>query len=310
VGRERVSKRRPRGRLTRLPGRRRAPLRGRLTAPRTSVRRVRCSPAVYFATPMSATTPAATTTRPTVAATRITCGAAHRSDFVMRRTPPKHPPKSPPKIRQCRSQRREIRAGQGTGRALTLSLTKPIRPAGSVTGHGNVCRSHSARGASGVHSAQVVAGGSRERINEQWRSRVRAVIDCRPRGNADGGRRLAGRPPNLSISGPRKRAALPEEGAADHSESGHSGHYGCVRIRARCVRASVGWVGSRGDDGHIRPSSAALALASRSAAASPRHALTGRPNAQNRCSCPISCLISCGRSSSNPKWRHGSTRSR
>jgi len=35
-----------------------------LTAPLTSVRRVRCSPAVYAATPMSATTAAAATTTP------------------------------------------------------------------------------------------------------------------------------------------------------------------------------------------------------------------------------------------------------
>ena len=71
VGRERVSKRGSRGGLIRRPGRRRAPLRRRLTAPPTSVRRVRCSPAVDVATPMSATTPAAATTRPPVAATRI-----------------------------------------------------------------------------------------------------------------------------------------------------------------------------------------------------------------------------------------------
>jgi hypothetical protein len=58
-------------RPVRRPGRRRAPLRRRLTAPPTSVRRVRCSPAFDVVTPMSATTPAAETTRAPVAATRI-----------------------------------------------------------------------------------------------------------------------------------------------------------------------------------------------------------------------------------------------
>jgi hypothetical protein len=33
-------------------------------------------------------------------------GAAHQSDFVMFRTPPRHPPRGPPKIRQCSSRRR------------------------------------------------------------------------------------------------------------------------------------------------------------------------------------------------------------
>jgi hypothetical protein len=58
VSSERVAKRDPRGGLIRRLGRRRTPLQRRLTAPPTSVRRVRCSPAVNAATPMSATTTA------------------------------------------------------------------------------------------------------------------------------------------------------------------------------------------------------------------------------------------------------------
>ena len=83
------------------------------------VRRVRCSPAVCVATSMSATRPATTTAPPARRGDANRNGAAHQSDFVKRRTPPRHPPRGPPKIRQCRSQPR-ARHGVDAGRDAIL----------------------------------------------------------------------------------------------------------------------------------------------------------------------------------------------
>ena len=53
--------------------------------------------------------------------------AAHQSDFVMRRTPPRHPPKGPPKVRQCRSQRRAAGLFETPLDRVARILTKPSR---------------------------------------------------------------------------------------------------------------------------------------------------------------------------------------
>ena len=76
-------------------------------------------------------------------------GAAHQSDFVMRRTPPRHPPRGPPRIRQCRSQRRTAEHFETTRDGVVSVLTKP-----SVQ---LACRSRTCRPADGC------AGAPRER---------------------------------------------------------------------------------------------------------------------------------------------------
>jgi hypothetical protein len=110
VCRDQVSKRVPRDGLIRRRGRRRTPLRRRLTAPPTGVRRVRCSPAVDAATPSLGAIARCGDDASARRADANRVGAAHQSDFLVRRTPPRHPPrgppKSPPKSRQRRSQPR------------------------------------------------------------------------------------------------------------------------------------------------------------------------------------------------------------
>lgn len=133
VGRERVAKRGPRGGLTRRPGRRRTRSRRRLAAPLTSVRRVRCSPAAYAATPISATTPAATTTRrPSRQGESHWCGSPVR--FRVRRTPPRHPPRGPPKSRQRRSQRHPAGRFEAPRGGVARVLTKASVQVATIPG--------------------------------------------------------------------------------------------------------------------------------------------------------------------------------
>ena len=115
---------------------------------------------------------AATTTRPSIAATGIAIGGFHQSDCVMRRTPPRHPPRGPPKIRQCRSQRRAVErfeapcdgvarvltkasggAAPGSGRLFTANRRQPT-PASELGAPQHRGRhSYSARGFSGGYPA-------------------------------------------------------------------------------------------------------------------------------------------------------------
>ena len=97
VSRERVAKRGPRGEADSPARASTSAVAKTLTAPPTSVRRVRRCPAVDLATPISTTTPAATTNTHARRGNANRIGAAHQSDFVVRRTPPRHPPKGPPK---------------------------------------------------------------------------------------------------------------------------------------------------------------------------------------------------------------------
>ena len=120
VSREPVGKHGRRGGLIRLFGRRREPSRRRPAAHATSVRRVRRSPAVYVAAPMSAMTTAATTTRPPRRGNTNRAGETHQPDFVMPRTPPRHPPKS----RQCRSQGRAGERFEARSDGVARVLTK------------------------------------------------------------------------------------------------------------------------------------------------------------------------------------------
>ena len=98
-----------------------------LTASPRSVRRVRCSPAVYAATPIRRRRPLPRRrARPSRQREIALCSSPVR--FRHASNPTRHPPRGPPKIRQCRSQRRAANVSKRSSRMRAAIASLRRRP--------------------------------------------------------------------------------------------------------------------------------------------------------------------------------------
>jgi hypothetical protein len=108
----------------RRPRRRRAPLRRRLTAHPPSVRRVPLLSRRLRRDAEVGDNARCGDDAPARRGNANRIGAAHQSDFVISRTPPRHPPRDPPKSRQRRSQRRVAERFDASRSGVARVLTK------------------------------------------------------------------------------------------------------------------------------------------------------------------------------------------